>query len=184
MKQNELFSFLFDFEFIKQNSTNGELMKSCKTLENSLEHIGNSDLNAGELHNELFIIANMIEKYEIEHPIDILNTIKKLDVENSVPNAVIAYRIWLTSPITVAHGERSFSKLKIIKNYMRSTMSQDRLNGLAMISIEHGLADSLNSIKSLMILQQKKHDEVNFKFTFIFIYYYFTISISIINIVF
>lgn len=62
-----------------------------------------------------------------------------MDMENLVPNAMIAYRIWLTLPITVAHGERSFSKLKIIKNYMRSTMSQDRLNGLTIISIENDL---------------------------------------------
>ena len=37
------------------------------------------------------------------------------------PNVFIALRIYLTMPITVASGERSFSKLKLIKTYLRST---------------------------------------------------------------
>ena len=34
-------------------------------------------------------------------------------------------------PVTVATAERSFSKLKLIKNFLRSSRSQERLNGLA-----------------------------------------------------
>ena len=46
-------------------------------------------------------------------------------------------------PVTVASGERSFSKLKLIKSYLRSTMSQERLNELAMLSIEIDLAKKI-----------------------------------------
>ena len=48
----------------------------------------------------------------------------------------------MTLPVTVATAETSFSKLKIIKTYLhvRSTMSQERLDGLAIISIEHECA--------------------------------------------
>jgi len=53
-------------------------------------------------------------------------------VADCYPNVSIAYRILLTIPVTVASAERSFSKLKLLKNYLRSTMLQDRLNGLAM----------------------------------------------------
>ena len=38
--------------------------------------------------------------------------------------------------MTVASAERSFSKLKIIKSYLRSSISQERLDGLALLSIE------------------------------------------------
>ncbi|KAF8067095.1 hypothetical protein N665_1154s0002 [Sinapis alba] len=41
----------------------------------------------------------------------------------------------------------SFSKLKFIKNYLCSTMSQERLNGLLMISIENELAEKLDYSK-------------------------------------
>ena len=65
--------------------------------------------------------------------INVLTYLKRLD---SFPNAYIAYRILLTIPITVAYAKRSFSKLKLIKSYLRSTMLQERLSGLAILSIE------------------------------------------------
>jgi hypothetical protein len=49
----------------------------------------------------------------------------------------------LTIPVTADSAERSFPKLKIINNYLRSTISQNRLIGLAKISIEHEVAEDL-----------------------------------------
>ncbi|KAH7661168.1 Ribonuclease H-like protein [Dioscorea alata] len=43
-------------------------------------------------------------------------------------------KILLTIPITIALAEKSFLKLKLIKSFLRSTMSQERLNGLPIIS--------------------------------------------------
>jgi hypothetical protein len=53
-------------------------------------------------------------------------------------------RILFTLPVTVASAERSFSKLKLLKNYLRSTMSQERLNDLATLCIEKKLLDEIN----------------------------------------
>jgi len=39
----------------------------------------------------------------------------------------------LTILIWVVSAQRSFSKLKLIKSYLRSTMSQQRLNGLCLL---------------------------------------------------
>jgi hypothetical protein len=58
------------------------------------------------------------------------------------PNISIAYRILFT--VTVASAERSFSKLKLLKNYLRSTMSQQKLNGLATLCIEKKLLDDVD----------------------------------------
>jgi len=60
------------------------------------------------------------------------------------PNFYIALRTLLTIPVTVASGERSFSKLNLIKTYLRSSMGQERLNNLAILSIEHEVARDLN----------------------------------------
>jgi hypothetical protein len=45
--------------------------------------------------------------------------------------------------VTVASAERSFSKLKLLKSYLRSTMLQERLNDLAMIAFENDLLKSI-----------------------------------------
>ena len=60
------------------------------------------------------------------------------------PNLTVALRIFLTMPLTVASAERSFSKLKLIKTYLRSRMSNDRLTQLAVISIENSVARSIS----------------------------------------
>ena len=59
-------------------------------------------------------------------------------------NLAVALRILLTVPVTVASGERSFSRLKLIKTFLRSTMSQDRLVGLAILSIENDVVQTLD----------------------------------------
>ena len=50
----------------------------------------------------------------------------------------------------IASAERSFSKLKLIKSYLRSTMSQERLNGLTILSIEKHILEQID-FNSLII---------------------------------
>uniref|UniRef100_H2ZWX0 DUF4371 domain-containing protein n=1 Tax=Latimeria chalumnae TaxID=7897 RepID=H2ZWX0_LATCH len=52
--------------------------------------------------------------------------------------------LFLTIPVTVPSAERSFTKLKLIKNYLRSTMGQERLHGLGMLSIGNERARKIN----------------------------------------
>ena len=63
-----------------------------------------------------------------------------MKLEEIFPNVCISLRIFCTLPVTIATGERSFSNLKHIKNVLRNTMGQDRLNDLAKLSIEYDLA--------------------------------------------
>jgi hypothetical protein len=58
-------------------------------------------------------------------------------------NALIAYIILLTILVTVASAEPSFSKLKLLKTNMRSTMTQKRLNGLATIALENDVLEKI-----------------------------------------
>ncbi|XP_072156690.1 zinc finger MYM-type protein 1-like [Bemisia tabaci] len=62
----------------------------------------------------------------------------------SVPDVCTSFLLFLTLPVTVATAERSFSKLTLIKNYLRSTMSQERLVGLSVLSIESDIARSID----------------------------------------
>jgi len=54
----------------------------------------------------------------------------------SFPNVEIAIRIYLTIPINNCQGERSFSTLSRVKNHLRATMAQSRLDALAIMCIE------------------------------------------------
>ena len=80
------------------------------------------------------MFINLIPSKSTAH--DGLKFIYENKLVDMLPNVSVALRILLTIPITVASGERSFSKLKLIKTYLRSTMTQERLNSLALISIE------------------------------------------------
>jgi len=52
------------------------------------------------------------------------------------PYVEIALRIFLSTASTNCSAERSFSVLKRVKNYLRSTMNQDRCSALALLTIE------------------------------------------------
>ncbi|XP_025409155.1 uncharacterized protein LOC112682688 [Sipha flava] len=64
-------------------------------------------------------------------------------------------------PMTVASAERSFSKLKLIKNHLRSTMSYKRLTGLLILSIEAELAQELNLENLVQDFATRKARKVN-----------------------
>ena len=92
---------------------------------------------------------------------EVLKYIRQMD--GCFPNAWVAYRILLTIPVTVASAERSFSKLKLIKSYLRSTMSQERLNGLAILSIEKELVEKLDYVNLINTFASKNARRVIFK---------------------
>lgn len=56
------------------------------------------------------------------------------------------FRILCTLPVSVASSERSFSALKRLKMWLRSTMKQDRLVGLALLHIHRDIELSVQSI--------------------------------------
>lgn len=120
------------------------MRNSCLQLASALQHNENSDIDGEDLFHELPIVVTLARSQNITHALDILNRIKENDMENLTPNAVIAYRIMLSTPVSVASGERSFSKLKIIKNYLRNSTDENRLNHLAIVSIENETAKSIN----------------------------------------
>ena len=120
---------------------------------------------------EKFIISkkkNLVEVLKVlkevlqineNSPINVLNYIKRLEF---FPNACIAFKILLTIPVTVASAERSFSKLKLIKSYLRSTMSQKRLRGLTILSIEKEMLVELECKNLISNFASQKKRKINF----------------------
>ena len=80
----------------------------------------------------------------------------------SYPDVCTAYMMYLTVPVTVATEERSFSKLKLIKNFLRSFMSQERLSSLSLLSIKHERAKTLDFRKVIKQFARAKARWKNF----------------------
>jgi len=139
-KYEQTFGFLFDLDKLK-SASDDSLMASCANLEECLKHENHSDVIGDDLYFELSVLKDALPE-DCKRPIEVLNFLKGM--EGCYPNEWIAYRILLTITVYVASAERSFSKLKLIKSYLRSTMSQERLNGLAIISIERELVRNLD----------------------------------------
>ena len=57
-----------------------------------------------------------------------------------------AVQLILVMPATNATSERSFSALRRVKGYLRSTMGQQRLNNLMVLHVHRDCTDSLNLI--------------------------------------
>ncbi|GFX19227.1 dimer_Tnp_hAT domain-containing protein [Trichonephila clavipes] len=134
-----------------------DVLKYCKDLERVLTDGNSSSINALNLVDEIVAVLALLNKKEC--PIELLKFVSNLDF---APNLGIVLRILLTLPVSVASGEKSFSKLKLIKKFLRSKTTEDRLNGLRTIAIEHELAEEINvkkiiKKKSLELKVRKKH---------------------------
>ena len=73
-----------------------------------------------------------------------LKLIVDSNMATSVPEVTAACALFLTLQVTVASAERSFSKSKLFKGYLRSTMAQERLDGLSLLAIEQESAQKID----------------------------------------
>ena len=101
-----------------------------------------SDIDAPTLQTQLQVLsANVSEKVTNVH--DIIAYLQKLSsAEQRLLSAVIVViKLILVLPATNASSERSFSAMRRIKSYLRSTMSQGRLNHIMVLSVHKDLTN-------------------------------------------
>lgn len=73
-----------------------------------------------------------------ERPHTFIDSLNLCD-ELIFPNIFKLIQICATIPVSVASAERSFSTLKRVKTYLRNSMGENRLNGLALLSIHRAI---------------------------------------------
>lgn len=71
-------------------------------------------------------------------------------------NLEVVYRMYLSMAVTNCSAERSFSTLKRIKTYIRSTLSEEKLNHLAIMSIEFEILDQIDFESIIDVFLSKK----------------------------
>ena len=67
----------------------------------------------------------------------------------SFPNVFTILQILATIPVTSCSCERSISCLRYLKNYLRGTMGEERLNGLAIMHAHRNIPLDLDEIIDL-----------------------------------
>jgi len=76
---------------------------------------------------------------------DISLEILRRDLQQDLyPQYYRLVQLALTLPVGTATSERSFSAMRRIKNWLRSSMNQDRFSSLAVLNIEPDLTAKLN----------------------------------------
>ena len=129
------------------------LFKACsgETYEAELSFVCNfygEDLNRRDPETQLQIFRRLYQERtdKTDHPsIETVKTVlKSLSVaQRGLINMVcLAFQLLLVMPATNATSESSFSALKRIKTYLRSTMSQARLNHLMVLHYHQDFTDS------------------------------------------
>ncbi|XP_022179567.1 uncharacterized protein LOC111040116 [Myzus persicae] len=74
-----------------------------------------------------------------------INLFKKNITISTFPNVYKLLNLALTLPISSASCERSFSTMRRINTYIRSTMTQDRFSSLAILNIERDISNNIDS---------------------------------------
>jgi len=79
-------------------------------------------------------IAGEFERWKLT--VTAAESIAKCDACNPVSSYLCSSQLFVTLPLTSATAERSFSTMRRLKSYLKSTIGESRLNdGLAQISI-------------------------------------------------
>ena len=105
------------------------------------------DLNVHALEMQLQIFAtNFIREGKKTSIKDILKYLRNISSAQRalLSEICIIAKLILVMPATNAVSERSFSALRRVKTYLRSTMKQTRLNHLMILHVHKDITDSLN----------------------------------------
>ncbi|XP_025423399.1 uncharacterized protein LOC112692814 [Sipha flava] len=154
---------LFDYENVDEPVLNNEdrfrtnyifivLDHAIQSIEKRFNQLKTYSDNFGFLHRIVDEDTNTLQA---------LNILKT--THGSFPNLTIALRIMLTIHVTSACAERSFSKLKLIKTYLRNRLGQGKLSELALISIEEEISSTIDYKHLIDIFASKKSRKKMFR---------------------
>ncbi|XP_073479697.1 zinc finger MYM-type protein 1-like [Aquarana catesbeiana] len=93
-------------------------------------------LNKNKLKTELGLIYRTEEFKKCNGAVDLFQLFVENNLAHVFRETVTLPKILITTPMTTAEAERCFSTLKRIKTFLRNGMTQERLNALAMLSME------------------------------------------------
>ena len=89
------------------------------------------------------------------HPDNISSTLKSIDFR-SFSNIKVCLRILGTLPVTTCTCERSFSSMRRLKTYTRSTMISERLNEIAVMHVHQEIVPGIEKVTDLFAVTNRR----------------------------
>jgi hypothetical protein len=103
-----------------------------------------------KLKTELTVIYER-DDLRCDGVLPLLTFLNKNDLREGFSETYRLLDILCTTPVTTCESERCFSTLKRIKCFLRNTKTQERLDALAMLSIEKRLVRSINDFDNKVV---------------------------------
>nr|CAH7717463.1 unnamed protein product [Callosobruchus chinensis] len=76
-----------------------------------------------------------------------LSLLSQSDLTEVFAEMIKLLKIILTTPMITAEAERCLSTLKKVKSFLRNTLDNDRLNALAVMSINRSLVEDIDNFE-------------------------------------
>ena len=108
-------------------------------------------LQSDKLKTELEVIYLRSDFKNIVGAMNMLSWLTKNNLCETFSETVKLIKIIVTTPMSTAESERCFSTLKRIKTFLRNTMNEDRLNALAMMSINKNLIYNIDNFDEKVV---------------------------------
>ena len=143
------------FRSIRATLLQGDLFPqhSVKFPDSSLETTVEAypTLDKAKLKTELSLVYENEEFKACSGALALFQVFMENNLQDTFSETVSLLKILITTPMTTAESERCFSTLKRIKTFLRNTMAQDRLNALAMLSMEKNLIQNIPDFNTKVI---------------------------------
>lgn len=147
--------FSFTKHLVSATLLQGDLFPqhSVKFLDSALETTVEADptLDKAKLKTDLSLVYENEEFKACSGALALFQVFMENNLQDTFSETVSLLKILITTPTTTAESERCFSTLKRIKTFLRNTMAQDRLNALAMLSMEKNLIQNIPDLNTKVI---------------------------------
>ena len=139
-----------EIEVLMLKAANGEIIDSIPPV---IHHYLDKDVDRDRLKTQLSLVCDMIKTalsgsipiQTVTNVRTIAEAMNKGDIYKTMLSEVDKIlKLYFTFPVTTATAERSFSSLRRIKMFLRSTMTDCRLNNLFLLYIHTCRTDALD----------------------------------------
>ena len=127
------------------------------TMPESLQPMYSRDVNMQKAVHQLQMLPDLVNAFKQSQKISRLQVTSMrtiAEILNTVPFAKAMFseidkllRLYLTIPVTTSTAERSFSSLRRVKTYLRSTMTEERLNNILLLHTHREETDTLDLVE-------------------------------------